>query len=1103
MGRKSKTVQYANADMNASDTNVAILSSILKYGIYLAVGLILFSMPLYIDVELKHVFNTAKEIQFGRFLMFALVAWVFYLFLRGEVLFPKSKAWYFYFATIIFMLMSIAWSVSPNLSIREVSPQLGCFLLFTIVLTTIRNEKVIHALITVSIVAGFLVTVYGLFQYYDLDDSYFKMQPTATVVDTLFGEVSVSRGESVMSTVLPIPFMDSSRFYQGILLPQKPEEHFKIYAFMGHRNYFSGYLVLLLPLIFIRLMLKLKILFFDSLRKINSPKSSYAYMRIFWDFLASCFYVACLICMSNAILLTQTRGAILGMVVSLCFLVLCSLLLSNRHKSPQNLIGAVFGGVGLVSLILAIMFVTNYKILFTVAMASAGLIFLALVFLYRHLVHPLIVFLVFLILGLGTYKVVTSDAESEFIKSRRSTVYRITQTSDWKGSAHQRTLIYSTTLRIITDNVGSLLFGKGIGTYGIHYMIYQVKLFLDTEASGEFLWDTNKSIYAHNEYIHWWSEIGFFGISLMFLFWFFYVKRVLMGLNRVHALEMERNPAKVLTILALLAGTIGTLVHCMVTFDLHLMYSMVTFYCWAAFALVLAGVRLEKVKINVVTRFSVLIVGTVIALYVLYKLNNVYKRDYYWRKAFYEFSLKNWQKSFDLYQLALSHDSTLGELLFDFGRVLMDSNDKPRIKKADIDHYNVETIQRNLNIHTMYQRPEFEKDLSKLPANEDLTDKNLTNNFIAVSSFLEATHNFTDPANFHNIALCFYKESQRAGRSLAEKKMLAQKSEDFYRKAIDLNPIYAQSLSNLGYLKALRGEHEDALAMLGRAVRLKDGRTPTTYLGLAVIDQSKGNYLGALESFIQLEKRSPKAEDTLVRIGGLYHQLHSKTKKENLSMNLKKRYQKFISEGRHSKGLWPDMKYEEFLRVYSYMLENRLSAYDLSQELFKRNRIKLKVLFESEMKSSLNEDQFISLLGIRSEEYLLKASEATNNRQRKISFQKQALEFRIPRLQKLVKSNPEDQVAFMQLAFAFVQYGTIPVNIPKKSQYLQQGIQALRHLIAKKPTNVEARLKLAEAYQEIQDLDRLKQAYQNVIKIMSPTDPRRGSVERKLLFLSQ
>jgi len=165
--------------------------------------------------------------------------------------------------------------------------------------------------------------------------------------------------------------------------------------------------------------------------------------------------------------------------------------------------------------------------------------------------------------------------------------------------------------------------------------------------------------------------------------------------------------------------------------------------------------------------------------------------------------------------------------------------------------------------------------------------------------------------------------------------------------------------------------------------------------------------------------------------------------------------------------------------------------------------MKLKQLFEKEMKSPLSEVEFISILGVKSEEYLLKASEVTQNRERKVSFKRQALEFKIPRLQKLVKSNPEDQVAFMELAFAFIKYGTLPMNIPKKGQYLQQGIQALRHLIAKKPTNVDARLKLAEAYAEIQDHERLREAYQNVLKIMSPTDPRRGSVERKLLFLSQ
>ena len=477
MGRKSKNLQPSKSVMDSQEVNLAILTSIPRFTVYLAVGLILFWMPLYIDVDLKHVFNTAKEIQFGRILMLAMVSWLAYLCLRGELLFPKSKAWYFYLATIVFMILSISWSVSPNLSIREISPQLGCFLLFTIVLTTIRSERVVQGLISVAIVAGFLVTIYGLFQYYDLDDSYFKMQPTATVVDTFIGKVSVSRGESVMSTVLPLPFIESNKFYQGILLPQKPEEHFKIYAFMGHRNYFSGYLVLLLPLIFIRLMIKLKSLIFDNLAKVNQVGLKSNWKQLAWNLVSSGFYIACLTYMSRAILLTQTRGAILGMVVSLCFLVLCSMLLSNRHKSPKSLILVVFGGIGLVALILGLMFVTNYKPLFSVATAVAGIIFLLLVFLYRHLVPSIVVFLVFLILAMGTYKVITADAESDVIKSRRSTIYRIVQTSDWGGSAHQRTLIYSTTLRIITDNVGSLLFGKGIGTYGIHYMIYQVKLF--------------------------------------------------------------------------------------------------------------------------------------------------------------------------------------------------------------------------------------------------------------------------------------------------------------------------------------------------------------------------------------------------------------------------------------------------------------------------------------------------------------------------------------------------------------------------------------------------------------------------------------------------
>ncbi len=1000
------------APVSAHKENLRILGLMPRLAIYFFVGCILFFMPLHIDIDLKHVFNTAKEILFGKLLMSALVAWVTLLALKGRILIPKARAFYLFFATIIFMLISIFWSTSANLSLREISPQVGCFVLFLIVITSIRSEKAIQNLITSTIIAAFLVTLYGLAQYYDFDDKYFQIQNRPVIMDTFLGKITVPPGESAMSRILPLPFIEANRFFQGILLPQKPEEHFKIYAFMGHRNYFSGYLVLIIPLIFIRLARKLQVLVFEDLASTESVSR----LRVSWDILSSAFYGLALVLMANAVLLTQTRGALLGMVVSLCFLVLCSLLLANRgHK--KRVTYTVLGAVSLVVGILALMFITGEKTLFKVAIAVSGLSFLGLLIAFKHVVRPLIIGLIFLCLILGTYRVVVSPSRSNTIKSHRSTLYRITQTSDWGGSAHQRTLIYSTTLRIITDNALSLILGKGIGTFGIHYMGYQVKLFLDTEVSGKFLWDTNKSIYAHNEYIHWMSEIGIIGLSLMMGFWFFYIRRVLMGLRRNYVESYDSNPLKSLTILALLAGTIGTLVHCIVTFDLHLMYSMVTFYCWAAFALVLCGVRLTEVSIpQFGLKVGLVLAGVIIAVLVWKQLNHVHFRDVYWRQAFYQFSQKAWQKSFDLYQKALTHDSTLGELLFDFGRALMDSNDNPRIPKKGIDHYNVKTIKRNLNLKTMYQRPQALKSGEPLPANEDLTDINLTNNFIAISSFLEATHNFTDPANFHNIALCFYKESQRKRSDQAMSRTLAKKSEDYYRKAIDLNPIYAQSLSNLGYLKATRGEHEEAKSMLERAIRLKDGKSPTTYLGLAIIHQAKKEFDKALEMFLELAQRNPNNAETLVRIGSLYLQMKSP---------------------------------------------------------------------------------------VKAEEYFLKAAGVAKDPRQSARLQRQALQIKIPRLQEIVKKAPSNHDAFMDLAFSFVKYGSLPISIPNKENYLQQGIQALRSLIVKNPNNIEVRLKLSQAYEEIGDTSKLRKSYLNVLKIMSPTDSRRTRVQRKLQLFAR
>ena len=117
---------------SSKNENIYLMSTFVYSIIVIAVGLILFWMPLYIDIELKHVFNTAKEILFGKILMVAFVAWGGHNLLKGRLELPKAKA--FYLFGLVNMLVSTIWSASANLSFRELGPQAGCFLLFFIIL---------------------------------------------------------------------------------------------------------------------------------------------------------------------------------------------------------------------------------------------------------------------------------------------------------------------------------------------------------------------------------------------------------------------------------------------------------------------------------------------------------------------------------------------------------------------------------------------------------------------------------------------------------------------------------------------------------------------------------------------------------------------------------------------------------------------------------------------------------------------------------------------------------------------------------------------------------------------------------------------------------
>ncbi|MBE0478937.1 O-antigen ligase family protein, partial [Candidatus Aerophobetes bacterium] len=87
-------------------------------------------------------------------------------------------------------------------------------------------------------------------------------------------------------------------------------------------------------------------------------------------------------------------------------------------------------------------------------------------------------------------------------------VQRSLSVVDFKSTARQRLLIWNAALELIREKP---FLGWGVGTFGIHYPEAQGK-FLSREENRGYLPQTNRSINAHNDYLHIWVEKGLVGL---------------------------------------------------------------------------------------------------------------------------------------------------------------------------------------------------------------------------------------------------------------------------------------------------------------------------------------------------------------------------------------------------------------------------------------------------------------------------------------------------------------------------------------------------------------------------------------------------------------
>jgi tetratricopeptide (TPR) repeat protein len=920
--------------MKHSETDV---SEALVRTIEIALILLLLISPLLISTSLKQVFNTPKYVLVGFVaLLLGMVHAVDCLF-EQRLRLPRNLAGWSLMGFVLWGGLSMLWASDMAVSIRDFGYHSSMLAIFLGAFLYGREEERVDNLLHFPIAAGVLAAGYGLMQYYSLDMVLFRKVPgwaipfagaltmgmlglrhsssskslrpalglammaglaagfqdqavqalgflvvvlwvflrslnpvrnppitlflrllvgsililLSTLLDgqlllmltaaILLDEAADCQEEDGLSTwLLAVGFMACTLTaamkgwrLEFLILPKKPEEVVKIYSLMGHRNYLAGFLITVMPLAIVRLL---------AIWCVPAVEEERLGAARIWR---ASVYLLTVILMGLVLVLCQTRGAWIASIVSMGFLAVW-LVLKYRPLRPFGMLGSIVGAVGLV-------------------VVGFG---------WKTVTIP----------GMGTYSnPLNLHPKSVGIRAAESLNIQ-------GGSAFQRALIYRTTWRIIFDNPINCLFGTGIGTYGLNYMPAQ-KHVLEVPSNLKYMPLTNKSIYAHNEYWHYWSEVGLVGLLLLFGFLY----------NLAHSahfrLREENAGVPNLMFMGMCASLLATVVHNIFTFDWHLAYSGAIFYSLAGIVLAQAdgsfwvyswlpklrassrgkkalaqlsgeiregvlsfdievephlapdvelvlvdpiGVRTPltsdengvfqvfkdeeygvwKVLLSSVEKgmppleFQVkepqsgassvlgLMILILIGVPLAQSLSNEILRDYHWRNGFLKFRLRRFEDAFLDLERAVNADPTKGEVLFDFGRALMDSG----------------------------------------------------RNAAAIQLFKEAKATFVDPANDHNIALCYYKKGDRA------------KAEEYYRKALSLNEIYEQSMANLAYMMIQDNRDAEAIPLLERGLNTfpRNARFPTS---LAIIYTRKQDFPKAKIYYDKALKLGPKRASVYLNAG--------------------------------------------------------------------------------------------------------------------------------------------------------------------------------------------------------------------------------------------
>ena len=196
-----------NRKINVIDYNYSFWTNTIEVSIIALVVLV----PIAFYPRCVTVFLPAKEMLAELLILLALMFWGFKIVQRGELKFIHEPLNFPILSFISICILSLVWSNSPMVSLKELPLFLAGPLLYFIITNNIKDDQQINRILTIIIIVGSLFGIYGILQYNGIDFSFWTGNIRRQNVFGLFGNVNYFAEYLIIPLAITVPLFFSSQ----------------------------------------------------------------------------------------------------------------------------------------------------------------------------------------------------------------------------------------------------------------------------------------------------------------------------------------------------------------------------------------------------------------------------------------------------------------------------------------------------------------------------------------------------------------------------------------------------------------------------------------------------------------------------------------------------------------------------------------------------------------------------------------------------------------------------------------------------------------------------------------------------------------------------